>query len=134
MKFQHFKFVFTLFLSIFLLAACSSNKEETVVKDFYSALSAGDTSKAVSMIDFSSVPEKDRALASNKFMALLGEMKIRDFDPHNGIKSVDITNKQPSSDGNSVSMTVTLTYGDGTTKTTNMTVVKVNNEWKISMQ
>ncbi|CAK7034536.1 DUF4878 domain-containing protein [Saezia sanguinis] len=133
MKLHFLKLFLALFCSAFVLSACGGKSEADVAKGFYTSIASGKSDEAIAMLDLSSVSAQELSMANSKLKMIFDELKNQ-FDQMGGLKSVDVTNKTVASDGKTAEVTLTLTFGNGTTKTETMNLIKVGSDWKISMK
>jgi hypothetical protein len=114
-----------LFLPCLLLAAaCLASGPEATVKRFYSAMEDGEVEKASGLI-------------SSRIVGLLGEDKMRkalseqalEIKRKGGIKSITIDDMEEV--GEIAEGKVTITFGDGSTKTEDVKLVKEDGKWKL---
>lgn len=127
---------FTLFCTL-LLVACSGAKEDEAVKSYLNAIASGNADKAVSMLYFAPEDTKnaaEKAAIEGKLKAMLIEMKEKQFDPRGGLKKIEINNKEFSDDKKKVTARYTMIFGDGTNEEGSLSLILVNNEWKIAVK
>ncbi|MDR0480628.1 MAG: DUF4878 domain-containing protein [Gallionellaceae bacterium] len=129
-----FRYVLMIFLacSLAMLGGCSP-KPESTVENFFEAVSKGETDKAVALFSMTGAgDEQTVALFKSKLPIMIGEMK-KQMDEKGGLKSVNITKSEVSSDGNTAHVDYTITYGKGGSDAASkgMDLVKEDGQWKI---
>lgn len=107
--------------------SCSKNSPDGVVKEYYAAFQAKDYDKALECLYFKKdlTPEQ-----KDQFKTLIAEVS-KEADKKGGIKTVDITETEMAADESSAVVSVTITYGDGTTHSEKNKVVKVDDKWLV---
>ena len=112
-----------------LLSACGGRQSSPagVVKAFAAAIDKGDAKAAVALIEPSvtSQPQMQQKLES-----LVG-LANSEIKKKGGIKSVEVTNVTVN--GDSASVSVKYTYGNGSTDAETQDVVKVDGKWYLKM-
>lgn len=124
------KFVSMLGALMLVLAftACSSNSPEGVVKKYYDCVGKGQYEEAIELLHFKKeMTDKDK----QQMASLIREKGTKEMDKKGGISSVEINNVEMSEDGETAVVDATVKYGDGSTKSDQNKVVKVDGEWKI---
>jgi len=130
-----FRALFLALLCAFFLSACHwGAKEETVAKDYLIAISKGNFDKAIDMIYVPPDLEKDPS-AHGKFKenlhVMLGSMKRNFYDPNGGIESIEFTGKTYAADKNQVNLQYTVTFGNGSSKSSSINLVLIGKTWRI---
>lgn len=109
---------------LLLAVACLASGPEATVKRFYSAIEDGEVDKAADLL-------------SSRIVSLLGEDKLRkalseqalEIQKKGGIKSVNID--EMNEVGEIAEGKVTITFGDGSTKTDTVKLLKEDGKWKL---
>lgn len=109
---------------LLLAVACLASGPEATVKRFYSAIEDGEVDKAAGLL-------------SSRIVSLLGEDKLRkalseqalEIQKKGGIKSINID--EMNEVGEIAEGKVTLTFGDGSTKTDTVKLLKEDGKWKL---
>lgn len=109
---------------LLLAVACLASGPEATVKRFYSAIEDGEVDKAAGLL-------------SSRIVSLLGEDKLRkalseqalEIQKKGGIKSINID--EMNEVGEIAEGKVTITFGDGSTKTDTVKLLKEDGKWKL---
>ena len=112
-------------LVVLVLAGCSSGPEG-VVKGFFKALDAGKVDKAMEYLSTSTL----NTLGHDKWQAALTSA-THDLQSKGGLSSVKVVNKKVH--GDTATVTVKLIFGDGSSETDTIDLIKENGDWKIQM-
>ncbi|HNX04622.1 MAG TPA: DUF4878 domain-containing protein [Opitutales bacterium] len=116
-------------LACLIFSACGGTQSSPsgTIKAFASFLEKGDAKSAVELIDPAVVaqPEMKQKLQSLVAMGS-GEIKNK-----GGIKSIEIVNEKVN--GDTATVSVKYTYGNGTTDSESQDLVKVDGKWYLKM-
>ena len=107
------------------LAGCSSGPDGAV-KGFFKALDAGEVDKAMGYLSTSTL----NALGHDKWQAALTSA-VKDLQSKGGLSSVKVVDKKVH--GDTAVVTVKLTFGDGSSETDTINLIKEDGDWKIQM-
>lgn len=107
------------------LAGCSSGPDKAV-KSFFIALDAGQVDKAMGYLSTSTL----NTLGHDKWQAALISAS-KDMQSKGGLSSVKIIDKKVR--GDIAAVTVELTFGDGSSKTDTINLIKENGDWKLEI-
>lgn len=118
------KKILSLLPCLLLAVACLASGPEATVKRFYSAMEDGEIDEAAGLL-------------SGRIVGLLGEDKLRkalseqalEIKKKGGIKSVKID--EMNEVGEIAEGKVTITFGDGSTKTDTVKLLKEDGKWKL---
>ncbi len=113
-------------LLVFIFAGCGSSGPDDVVNDFFRSIESGDTDKAAGMMSSQLVSMMGKEKLSTALEEQTKEMKEK-----GGISKIEISDKEEKEE--SVTMNVTITYGDGSTKSEKTKLVLEEGEWKIGI-
>jgi len=110
---------------LLLTLACFGSGPEGTVKRFYSAVEKGDIDTAVDQL-------------SSRIVGMVGKDKLRaglskqalDVKKKGGIKSLKIT--EMNEVGDVAEGKVTITYGDGSSETEDVKLIKEEGKWKLN--
>ncbi|WKD29585.1 DUF4878 domain-containing protein [Vreelandella venusta] len=129
---NHLLYPLLLLLAVFTLTACSGGKPEDTVETFFKAAAQGDTDKAIDQISFASVSANEMVQARGKVQMIVGEVQNR-INANDGFDSVETLNSVISDDGNQATIQSQINYGNGKSTTENTRLVKIDGDWKISL-
>jgi hypothetical protein len=114
-------------ISILLMAGgCSGSSPSRTVKDFYGAIGRGDVETATAQMASRVIDQ----VGLNKLQQSI-EFQVQAVEQAGGIKSVKITDEQIFDDAALV--TTQVDFGDGTSATETVQLVKEDGRWKIDI-
>lgn len=114
-------------LLIFAFVGCGgSSGPEDIVKDFFKSIEAGNVDAASDMMSTQIV-----SMLGKEKLAQAIEEQSKEIKGKGGISSIDIKDKEETKDA--ITMNVTITYGDGSTKTEKTKLVLEDGKWKIGI-
>ncbi len=122
------KWIFAILFILLLSTACSilgSGPGGTVQK-FFTAVDKGEIEEAMSYLSSRTI----QTLGADKWRAVLLEA-TRELDNVGGITAVDIIEENIK--GETAWVTVEITYGDGSSETDSMDLIKEDGNWKIDV-
>jgi len=122
------KKILLILMSVFLvlfLTGCSSGPDGTV-KAFFKALDAGKVEEAVGYLSSSTLS----TLGHDKWRSALASA-AKEMQDKGGLSSIKIVDK--SVHGDVATVTVKLTFGDGSSETDTIHLLKEDGDWKIDM-
>ncbi len=114
----------SVFLVLFL-AGCSSGPDGAV-KAFFKALDAGKVDEATGYLSASTLGTLGHDKWQAAWVSAATEMQSK-----GGLSSVDVVDKKVH--GDVATIIVKLTFGDGSSETNTMNLLKENGDWKIQM-
>lgn len=120
------KFLYIMIAAIALLgfASCSSNTPSAVVKKAYACMQKNDIDGYMQYVGTDDDSEKSLSAMKQKVeMALAFQ---------GGIKSYEITDEEIGEDGESATVKVDVTFGNGKTENTKVKLKKFDGKWKIT--
>jgi Domain of unknown function (DUF4878) len=118
------KRLFLLLPCILFALACLASGPEATVKRFYSAVEDGEIDKAAEMLSSRIVG----MMGKDKLHRALSEQAL-DIKKKGGIKSLKID--EMTEVGEIAEGKVTLTFGDGSTKSDKVKLIKEEGKWKL---
>lgn len=120
---------------VFFMAACSSSDTPGgAMKKYGNYLIEGDYEKFVDGFAFAEDLDSEKIEEQKKgFLAMLKEKANKEFEKKGGLKSIEILSEEISEDGNSATVKLKQTYGNGETEEGTQTMVKRNGEWLMSL-
>jgi hypothetical protein len=117
--------IIALILSTLACAMFPSGPGKTV-QQFFNSLERGEIQEAKSYMSSSSL----QSLGSDKWDSVLVQLS-QQISSSGGIDKVDITEENVN--GDIASVTVQITFGNGTSETSVLDLVKENNQWKLAL-
>ena len=112
-------------LLLVVLVGCSSSPDGAV-KGFLKALDKGKIDEAMGYLSTSALS----TLGRDKWQSVLASA-ADEIQSKGGISSVDITDKKVH--GDIATVTVKITYGDGSSEVNTIDLIKENGDWKIQI-
>lgn len=110
--------------SLLLAVACLASGPEATVKRFYNAIEDGEIDKATEMLSSRIVG----MLGKDKLHKALSEQAL-DIKKKGGIKSLKI--EEMNEVGEIAEGKVTITFGNGSTETEDVKLIKEDGKWKL---
>lgn len=120
--------ILSLALVALAFVSCSKNTPEAVVEQYVSALQAGQYEEAIDLFYFKKDLSDDQ---KQQYVSMMREKWGKELDKKGGITGFEITNVETTSDGNSAVVSYVMKYGDGTTKSENAKLLKIDDKWKM---
>lgn len=116
--------LFPLLPCLLLAVACLASGPEATVKRFYNAVEEGEIDSAAELL-------------SSRIVGMMGKDKLRralseqalDIKKRGGIKSLKV--EELTEVGEIAEGKVTITFGDGSTKTDKVKLIKEEGKWKL---
>ena len=133
MPFARFFSLVSMALAALLLAACSGDKPESVVEQFYEAAAKGDVEDATDLISFANVPANQMVAAKGKVQMVVGEMNTR-ISANEGLDEVKIVETNLDESGKTAQVKATLVFNNGKEKTENVRLIKDDGDWKLLLK
>ncbi|WP_298015891.1 DUF4878 domain-containing protein [uncultured Parasphingopyxis sp.] len=112
-------------------AACSGGGgggPGDVVEDFNMALAEGDVDAAIEHIQ----PSQRDAVRPK--LEMVAPMAASQLEAQGGIDSIEVTNEEISEDGNTATVSYTVTFGNGETSEDQDTLTMVDGTWYVGME
>ncbi len=120
----------------FIFAACggSSNTPSSTVEAYFNAVKAGKYEKSLKYLAVESESEDGKLTEKEEaqMLALAGKME-ESMKEVGGIESFEVLSETIAEDGNTATVEVKLTNGNGDSDDSSMKLKKVNDEWKIDL-
>ena len=120
--------ILSLALVALAFVSCSKNTPEAVVEQYVSALQAGQYEEAIDLFYFKKDLSDDQ---KQQYVSMMREKWGKELDKKGGITGFEITNVETAADGNSAVVSYVMKYGDGTTKSENAQLLKIDDKWKM---
>ncbi len=122
-------FSFCIAFVAFVFSACnSSSSPEGVVKEYIECVKSGNYEKIVDLMHFKKeLSDSDK----EQLVSLFRDKVSKSLEEKQGIASFSIDDVTLAEGGESATVKYTINYGDGTSKTEEGDVVKVDDKWMI---
>jgi len=132
---KHSNIIRSFFIAIMVMgiaASCGTNADSPgkTAKDFSELFADGKTDKAMKMINGYDEASEDE----KKKLSMILIQAQSELDKKDGVKSVEILKEEITEAGDKATVTLSTTYGNGEVEESTQKMVKVDGEWKISMQ
>ncbi|MDR2953793.1 MAG: DUF4878 domain-containing protein [Prevotella sp.] len=121
-------------MCLFLFSSCSSSGPGEEAKKYINYLAKGDFEKFADGIAYEDTASKEEIQAAKAMMAGMGEKAKKTIEASGGVKGVEVVSEDISEDGNSAEVVLKVTYGDGSTKDSDVDMVKKDGKWKMEMK
>ena len=117
-------------MAMFMMAACSSSSSPgDAMKKYSNYLIKGDYEK---FVDDSETADKLKEQKAG-FVALLRDKVGKEYEKMGGLKSIEILSEEISEDGNTATVKIKQTYGNGETQEGTQSMVKRDGKWLMSI-
>lgn len=116
------------------MVACSTapaTPSDAVVEHYQSVI-AGDYEAFAEALHFDTTDPEEIAEGKAMITSLCKEKAAPEIESKGGIKSVEALGETVSEDGNTADVQIKIVYGDGTEKTEDVKMVKVDEKWMLS--
>lgn len=129
-------FYFGLFIAtLFVVAACSSNSPGAAAKKYAEYMKDGKYEQFIAGIaQDESVTAEQRQQQKDMLVAMLKEKGEKTINQRGGIKNIEVVSEEISEDGNTATVVLKQTYGDGETDDSTFEMVKLDGEWKMMIK
>jgi hypothetical protein len=114
-----------------LLAACSPQPPEDVVKDFMKAVAANKVDDATRYFALADVKENDMTTAKGKIQMMAGQ-QYAEMQKNDGLDSISATTVKI--EGDRASVTVELKFKNGKTRKDRFNLAQESGKWKIVLK
>ena len=123
------------FSLMFMMAACSSSSSPgDAMKKYSNYLIKGDYEKFVDGIALDDSETADKLKEQKAgFVALLRDKVGKEYEKMGGLKSIEILSEEISEDGNTATVKIKQTYGNGETQEGTQSMVKRDGKWLMSI-
>lgn len=122
------------FCSFFLVACDWGASEETIAKNYLTAIAKGDMDKAIRMIymppEIAKNPDEQGKYKENLF-TMFDSMKRNFFDANGGIQSIEFPDKSYAEDKRQVNLRYVITFGNGSSRNGSINLVLENKTWRV---
>lgn len=122
-------------MAMFMMAACSSSSSPgDAMKKYSNYLIKGDYEKFVDGIAVGDSETADKLKEQKAgFVALLRDKVGKEYEKMGGLKSIEILSEEISEDGNTATVKIKQTYGNGETQEGTQSMVKRDGKWLMSI-
>lgn len=122
-------------MAMFMMAACfSSSSPGDAMKKYSNYLIKGDYEKFVDGIALGDSETADKLKEQKAgFVALLRDKVGKEYEKMGGLKSIEILSEEISEDGNTATVKIKQTYGNGETQEGTQSMVKRDGKWLMSI-
>ena len=111
-------------MTMFLMTACSSSGPGDAMKKYGNYLIKG--------VDESVGAEKMKE-QKDGLVSMLKEKVSKEYEKKDGLKSIEIISEEISEDGNTATVKIKQTYGNGETQDGTQSMVKRDGKWLMSV-
>lgn len=131
-----FYFSLMVMMTMFVMAACSSSTSTPgdAMKKYSDYLIQGDYEKFVDGFAFDGEMTAEKIKEQKDGLtAMLKEKGTKEFEKMGGFKNIEVLSEEISEDGNTATVTIKQTYGNGETEENKQMMVKKDGKWLMSM-
>lgn len=100
--------------------------------EYYQYVANGDYEAFADAIHFDTTDPEEIAEGKAMVVSLYKEKAAPQMEAKSGVKSVEATGETISEDGNTTNVQLKVIYGDGSEKTEDVKLVKVDNKWLLA--
>lgn len=100
--------------------------------EYYQYVANGDYEAIADAIHFDTTDPEEIAEGKAMVVSLYKEKAAPQMEAKSGVKSVEATGETISEDGNTANVQLKVIYGDGSEKTEDVKLVKVDNKWLLA--
>ncbi len=113
-------------LVVVTMVSCFGGSAAATVKDFYGKIEAGKLESAMELLSNST-----RSQVSADKMKQSLQQGTRQIDAKGGIKKIEVTEEKEI--GETASVTVKITFGDGSEEINQSSLIKEDGKWRIQL-
>lgn len=114
-----------------IVMACSSNTPGGAALKYYNDVKNGNYEAYVDGIAFKEeITPKDK----EQFIALMKEKADKEYKKKEGISKVEMLSEEVAEDGQTATVTMKITYGNGETEESDVAMVLKDGVWKMDMK
>lgn len=114
-----------------IVMACSSNTPGGAALKYYNDVKNGNYEAYVEGIAFK---EEITAEDKEQFVTLMKEKADKEYKKKEGISKVEMLSEEMAEDGQTATVTMKITYGNGETKESDVAMVLKDGAWKMDMK
>ena len=120
-----------LVLVAIIVMACSSNTPGGAALKYYNDVKNGNYEAYVEGIAFK---EEITAEDKEQFVTLMKEKADKEYKKKEGISKVEMLSEEMAVDGQTATVTMKITYGNGETEESDVAMVLKDGAWKMDMK
>lgn len=120
-----------LVLVAIIVMACSSNTPGGAALKYYNDVKNGNYEAYVEGIAFK---EEITAEDKEQFVTLMKEKADKEYKKKEGISKVEMLSEEMAEDGQTATVTMKITYGNGETEESDVAMVLKDGAWKMDMK
>lgn len=114
-----------------IVMACSSNTPGGAALKYYNDVKNGNYEAYVDGIAFK---EEITAEDKEQFVTLMKEKADKEYKKKEGISKVEMLSEEVAEDGQTATVTMKITYGNGETEESDVAMVLKDGAWKMDMK
>lgn len=114
-----------------IVMACSSNTPGGAALKYYNDVKNGNYEAYVDGIAFK---EEFTAEDKEQFVTLMKEKADKEYKKKEGISKVEMLSEEVAEDGQTATVTMKITYGNGETEESDVAMVLKDGAWKMDMK
>ncbi len=114
-----------------IVMACSSNTPGGAALKYYNDVKNGNYEAYVEGIAFK---EEITAEDKEQFVTLMKEKADKEYKKKEGISKVEMLSEEMAEDGQTATVTMKITYGNGETEESDVAMVLKDGAWKMDMK
>lgn len=99
---------------------------------YYQCVADGDYEAFANAIHYDTTDPEEIAEGKAMIISLYKEKAAPEIEKKGGVKSVEATGETISEDGNTANVQLKIVYGDGSEKTEDVKMVKVDDKWLLA--
>ena len=100
--------------------------------EYYQCVADGDYEAIADAIHYATTDPEEIAEGKAMIISLYKEKAAPQMEEKGGVKSVEATGETISEDGNTANVQLKIVYGDGSEKTEDVKMVKVDDKWLLA--
>lgn len=100
--------------------------------EYYQCVANGDYEAFANAIHYDTTDPEEIAEGKAMIISLYKEKAAPEIEKKGGVKSVEATGETISEDGNTANVDLKIVYGDGSEKTEDVKMVKVDDKWLLA--
>lgn len=100
--------------------------------EYYQCVANGDYEAFANAIHYDTTDPEEIAEGKAMIISLYKEKAAPEIEKKGGVKSVEATGETISEDGNTANVQLKIVYGDGSEKTEDVKMVKVDDKWLLA--